>query len=413
MALNNVFTKKQQEVLKEIRREDWFISVLHGAVRSGKTYLNNFIFLMEIKRVAEIARANNVPNPMYILAGYSMSSIQDNVLSELSNVFGISFKFDRYNSFELFGVKIIQTTHGNKTGVGRIRGMTAYGAYINEASLAVESVFEEIKTRCSGSGARIIADTNPDYPEHWLKKNYIDKAGENTDIREFQFILDDNTFLEERYIRNLKKATPSGMFYDRSILGQWVSAQGVIYPDFDAKRDVKTVDDYQWWNAEEVVCGVDWGYSHFGSIVVMGRFGDTWVLLEEYAKQFCDIDYWVQIARNIQNNYQRIAGHVPFYCDSARPEHVDRFVQEGFNAQLADKSVVSGIEMVARLIVENRFKVIGDRAPKFMQEIYKYQWNDRNGMPLKENDDVLDAVRYAIYTHRHSAIQWNASPRLF
>ncbi|MEI4405955.1 PBSX family phage terminase large subunit, partial [Streptococcus agalactiae] len=82
------------------RREDWFISVLHGAVRSGKTYLNNFIFLMEIKRVSEIAAKKGVKNPMYILAGYSMSSIQDNVLTELSNVFGLTLKFDRYNSFE-------------------------------------------------------------------------------------------------------------------------------------------------------------------------------------------------------------------------------------------------------------------------------------------------------------------------
>lgn len=412
MAINDVFTKKQQDVLKEIRKEDWFISVLHGAVRSGKTYLNNFIFLMEVKRVAEIAAKNGVSNPMYILAGYSMSSIQDNVLSELGNVFGINFKFDRYNSFDLFGVKIIQTTHGNKTGVGRIRGMTAYGAYINEASLAVESVFEEIKTRCSGEGARIIADTNPDYPEHWLKKNYIDKADKNSDIRQFQFILDDNTFLDERYVRNLKAATPSGMFYDRSILGQWVSAQGVVYPDFDQKRDVVTSDEYQWWNAEEVIVGVDWGYSHFGSIVVMGRFDRTWVLLEEYAKQYCDIDYWVTVARMVQNNYQR-HGNIPFYCDSARPEHVDRFVREGFNAQMADKSVVSGIENVARLIVENRFKVIEGLCPQFMQEIYTYQWNDRTGMPIKENDDVMDAIRYALYTHRHSAIEWNATPRMF
>lgn len=412
MALNDVFTKKQQEVLKEIRREDWFISVLHGAVRSGKTYLNNFIFLMEIKRVSEIAAKKGVKNPMYILAGYSMSSIQDNVLTELSNVFGLTLKFDRYNSFELFGVKIIQTTHGNKTGVGRIRGMTSYGAYINEASLAVESVFEEIKTRCSGEGARIIADTNPDYPEHWLKKNYIDKAGENSDIREFQFTLDDNTFLDERYVRNLKAATPSGMFYDRSILGEWVSAKGVIYPDFDQKRDVVTSDSYQWWNADEIICGVDWGYSHYGSIVVMARFGMDWVLVAEYAEQFRDINYWVDVARNVKETYGRF-GNIPFYCDSARPEHIDRFIQEGFNAQLADKSILSGIEMVARLMVENHFKVIDGNCPQFMQEIYKYQWNDRNGMPLKENDDVMDAIRYAIYTHRHSAIEWNISPRLF
>ena len=409
MSINNLFTQKQQDVWCDLNREDWFVAVLHGAVRSGKTYLNNYIFLNEVRRVGLMAKENNIEKPMYILAGYSMGSIQDNILSELSNVFGIEIKVDRFNSFTLFGVKIIQTTHGNKTGVGRIRGMTAYGAYINEASLGVESVFEEIKTRCSGKGARIICDTNPDHPEHWLKKNYIDKAETNKDIKQFQFILDDNTFLEPRYVNNLKNATPSGMFYDRSIMGMWVSAQGIVYADFDNKRDVKTIDDYQWWNADEVIAGVDWGYEHYGSIVVMARFDRTWVLVEEYAHQHYEIDSWVEIANNVRRKH----GDIPFYCDSARPEHVDRFVREGFRAVNADKAVLAGIESVASLIKENKFKVIGENCTKFMQEVYAYIWNERTGMPVKENDDVMDAVRYAIYTHTYSAIEWNVTPRIF
>lgn len=53
--------------------------------------------------------------------------------------------------------------------LGRIRGMTSFGAYINEGTVANEEVFNEIKSRCSGEGARILVDTNPDQPEHWLK----------------------------------------------------------------------------------------------------------------------------------------------------------------------------------------------------------------------------------------------------
>lgn len=407
--LNKLFTVKQQAVLRELNKEDWFIAVLHGAVRSGKTYLNNFIFLMELRRVAKLAREQNIAKPMYILAGYSMSSIQDNILTELNNVFDIDLKFDRFGSFELMGVKVIQTTHGNKTGVGRIRGMTAHGAYINEASLSVESVFEEIKTRCSGEGARIIADTNPDHPEHWLKKNYIDKASSNKDIKEFQFILDDNTFLSSRYVDNLKKATPSGMFYDRTILGEWVSAQGVVYPDFDKTKDCVDPNEYQWWNAEEVIVGVDWGYEHYGSMIVLGRFNDTWVLLEEWADQHKDIDYWAEKGIQIRDRYKRL-GNIPFYCDSARVEHVDRLVREGINAQYGNKSVLSGIERVAGLMIADRFKVIDNACPKFMKEIYKYQWNERTGQPVKADDDVMDAIRYALYTHTHSAVEWNTTP---
>ena len=48
--------------------------------------------------------------------------------------------------------------------------MTAFGAYINEATVANQEVFNEIKSRCSGEGARILIDTNPDNPMHWLNR---------------------------------------------------------------------------------------------------------------------------------------------------------------------------------------------------------------------------------------------------
>ena len=173
MNLNSIYTPKQIEILKACRNTDWFMLINHGAKRSGKTQLDNDIFLQELIRVRGIADQLGIDTPQYILAGYSMGNIQDNILTELSNKYGFEFKFDRFNNFTLFGVKVVQTSHGNISGLGRIRGMTAFGAYINEASLANQEVFDEIKARCSGPGARIIADTNPDHPEHWLLKDYI------------------------------------------------------------------------------------------------------------------------------------------------------------------------------------------------------------------------------------------------
>lgn len=408
MSLDQLFTKKQQEVLKELQSNDWFIAVLHGAVRSGKTYLNNYIFLFEVRRVAQIAKELGIANPMYILAGYTKSNIQDNVLNELSNVFGFEFKFDKFGSFELFGVKIVQTTHGTKNGVGRIRGMTAFGAYVNETSLAKQEVFEEIKARCSGYGARIIADTNPDNPEHWLKKDYIDS--DSPQIKSFNFTLDDNTFLSERYIENLKASTPTGMFYDRAIKGLWVSSDGVVYPDFYITKHVIQKYDEQgnpfpYWNCSEFICGCDWGYSHYGSIVVLGKYNNSWILIEEHSEQFKEIDYWVEIMQDVRKRF----GNIPVYCDSARPEHVDRFIREGFNAINADKNVLSGIEFVGSLIKQDRFLIMrdGDSEMRVLKELYSYSWNEKTGQPVKENDDTLDAIRYALYTHCNNPIKFS------
>lgn len=393
MALVDIYNPKQIEVLSKTIKNDWFITLLHGAKRSGKTKINNDLFLFELRRVRKIADKEGIKEPMYILAGVSSATIQKNILQELYNMYSIEPKFDKHGNFKLFGVKVVQAYTGNIGGVGAIRGMTAYGAYINEASLAKQEVFAEIISRCSGTGARILGDTNPDNPEHWLKKEYIDNPSKN--IQSFHFELDDNTFLSERYRNNIKESTPSGMFYDRDIKGLWVSAEGVVYRDFDASKHYIQSKDLP--PLSNFYCGVDWGYEHWGSIVVIGETDDgTSYLIEEHATQFEEIDYWVDVAKGIQERYGL---RVPFYCDSARPEHVARFVREGINAINAIKSRLSGVESVSKKFKTDSLFICKDKVSKFRDEIYQYIWDKKSGEPIKEFDDVLDAVRYAIYSN--------------
>lgn len=161
MALSDVLTKKQQAVLNSYLHDDWRLMILSGAVRSGKTYIDNWLFLMEIRRVAELAKRDEIKKPLYILAGYSSNSIFTNVIASMNNQFGIDLKPDRHGHFHFMNVEIVQSYTGTDRGVNNIRGMTAMGAYINECSLATESVFQEILQRCSFKGSRIICDTNP------------------------------------------------------------------------------------------------------------------------------------------------------------------------------------------------------------------------------------------------------------
>lgn len=371
----------------------------HGAVRAGKTVLDNDLFLFELARARDNAKRNG-DDPMYILGATSAGTLQTNILKEISSKYDIEFKFDRYGNFYMFGVYVVTTFTGNVGGLKAIRGMTAYGAYINEATLANKEVFDEIIKRCSGDGARVILDTNPDHPNHWLKKDYIDKADDDKIIQN-HFTVFDNNFLNDRYVNNLINATPSGVFTERGIYGRWTSGEGAVYTDFDAKKHyVDTLPPMK-----EYYCGVDWGYEHWGSIVVMGETEDgTVYLIEEYAEQHKEIDYWVDVARNIQNRY---FNRIPFYCDSARPEHVARFSREGFKATNANKRVLSGIEEVAKLLKIDKLLVLESAVTKFKDEIYQYVWNKKTGEPVKEHDDVLDSIRYAIFSHHHSRIKIN------
>ena len=392
MTLEQLYTTKQVDILKRSISSDWYMMINHGAVRAGKTKLDNDLFLMELKRVKKNAEKVGVKNPMYILGAVSSGTLQTNILREISDAYNHDFRFDRHGNFSLFGVYVVTTFTGSIAGLKAIRGMTSFGAYINEATLANKEVFDEILKRCSGFGARIICDTNPDHPKHWLKVNYIDKA-DGIKIISNHFTIFDNTFLNQRYINNLIATTPSGMFTERGIYGRWVIGEGAVYRDFDESMYITEIPD----NITKIYAGVDWGYEHYGSIVVIGETPEGEVyLLEEHAYQYKEIDFWVDLAKDIKKRY----GNITFWADSARPEHVVRFQREQLKTFNANKAVLSGIEEVAKLMKAGRF-FVSDKVSKFKDEVYQYIWNEKTGEPVKENDDVLDAVRYAIYS-QHS-----------
>lgn len=409
MGLDQILTHKQKQVLHSYLHDDWKIMILSGAFRAGKTVMNNYIFVMELKRIAKLAKSRKDPHPQYILAGYSSNSIYTNVISAIESYFGITMKTDRHGHYHLFGVDVVPSYTGSIRGVGSIRGMTSYGAYINEASLATHDVFQEILQRCSIEGARIICDTNPDIPTHWLKTDYIDNPDPKARIKSFTFTIDDNTFLSKDYVESIKAATPKGMFYDRGILGQWVTGDGIVYRDFD--KDKMVISREQVPDDLEYYVGIDWGYEHPNPIILLGddKNGNTYVLAD-YTQKHKFIDYWIRIAKNLQASFGR---NLIFYADSARPDNVNEFQANGINCINANKNIMPGIECVARKMRIGQFYVVDTAASGLLEEIYQYAWDDKTGLPLKENDvrhnDRLDAIRYAIYSRNKKGgfVPWN------
>lgn len=395
-SLHSIFTPKQVQVINSYRHDNWRYLILSGAVRSGKTFVDNYLFISEIYRVSQRAKANDDPHPQYILAGFSSNTIYTNVIASLNTQFGIELSTDRHGHYHLFGVDIVPAYTGSIRGMSAVRGMTSYGAYLNEASLATHDVFQEIIDRCSVEGSHIICDTNPDNPEHWLKKGYIDNKDPKARIKSFSFTIDDNTHLSKEYVDTLKATTPSGMFYDRRIKGLWVTGEGAIFRDFDERKMV--VDNVP--KTLKYTAGIDWGYNHPCSITVFGEDEDgKFYLVEEHTERFKEIDYWTDVAHGLQNKYGQ---NMPFYADTARPEHIDHFKHAGINCLYGWKSVVPGIETVAELMKGGRFFVLKGHTDRFMEEIYNYQWDDKaEDKPVKENDHVMDSMRYCLATQLH------------
>lgn len=406
MSMNDLLTAKQQEVLHAYLHEDFKTMILTGAVRSGKTFIDNLLFLYELKRVKRQAELKGKKHPLYILAGASSGSIKDNIIVSIGNDFGIDMNPDKHNHYHLFGVDIKPVYTKSISGLAGARGFNAYGAYINEASLAHPMVFSEILSRCSEPGSHVIADTNPDVPTHWLKTDYIDNKNPKNKTLVFTFTMDENTFLAPDYVEQKKAQTPTGMFYDREILGLWVSGDGLVYRDFDKQRMV--IPKAKLPHIVKYYCGVDWGFEHKGVITVWGddAKGNVY-MIEEHTSQFKYISYWVNVAKKIQEKYGK---GITFWTDSARPDNYSEFLRAGINARNADKARMAGVERVAEYMKQGKFFAVKEGMDQFLNEVYQYVWDENTGEPKKENDDVLDSCRYAIFNeHKDNQTQFLSS----
>ncbi|WP_164670954.1 PBSX family phage terminase large subunit [Virgibacillus doumboii] len=387
-------TPKQTKVVNSVRTEDPKILLLSGAKRAGKTFIAILLFLAHVAKYEGEGLS-------FIIGGATHSSIWRNILDDMEKIIGRDIKLDKKNAFELFGNKVYVFDGSKSDSWKKARGFTAAGALLNEGTALHDTFVKEVISRCSYKGARILIDTNPENPAHPVKEDYIDKDGQQLEsgrlnIRAFHFTLFDNVFLDPEYVESIVASTPTGMFTDRDIHGHWVAAEGVVYKDFNKKIHYISAAQAENLNFVRYFAGVDWGYEHPGSIVVIGEDDQgCFYVLEEHSKQHEEIDYWVDVAKGVKKRY----GNIFFYCDSARPEHVTRFRREKLKALNADKAVVSGIEEVARLFKINKLKVIKDNVNRFEKEIFMYVWNEKTGEPVKEWDDVLDSIRYAIYTH--------------
>lgn len=392
-------TPKQKEVMDSFIHEKPKILLASGAKRAGKTFVFILLFLMHIAKYEGQGLS-------FIIGGATQASIRRNILNDMESILGKELKLNKANAISVFGNNIYCFDGANADAWKKARGFTSAGALLNEGTALHDTFVKEVISRCSYKGARVLIDTNPENPAHSVKTDYIDKDGQMLDsgrlnIRAFHFTLFDNIFLDPEYVESIIASTPSGMFTDRDIYGHWVSAEGVIYKDFNKNIHYISSNDVAEKNFVHFYAGVDWGYEHPGAVVVLGEDdqGDTY-LLEEHSKQHEEIDYWVDVAKRVKERY----GNIFFYCDSARPEHVQRFRREGLKAVNADKSVLAGIEEVARMLKLKKLYVIEDQVNLFKKEIFLYVWNEKTGEPVKEWDNVLDATRYGVYTRNKKNI---------
>lgn len=382
---------KQEEVIRYWNRERPLILINEGAVRSGKTVANNLIWMRHVFAFA----GRSVD---FIVTGHTVPAVVRNVLQPLSDMFGVDTRLNSYNQFGLFGNRVTCFGGDNKDAYKAMTGMTAYGWYGNEISLQHENTIQEAMQRTSGDGFAILWDTNPAYPDHPVKREYIDRTGERlADGRErihaVHWSLDDNPFLAPAYVENLKRSTPAGMWYDRSIKGLWVAAEGMIYEAF--LRETHVCEPFDIPAEWERVGAIDLGFDN--------PFVHLWGALDPDRRLYIYREHY-EAGRLLSYHAEAIkdGGALSWRVRDHDAQEGAELEERGIETIPAQKDVLLGIQKVAQ-----RMAIQPDGKPRIMvfnncvnliDELGRYRWRGggKKDEPVKEHDHACDALRYMV-----------------
>ena len=407
-SIKKQLTAKQIQVLKHDNKYKPRYTILEGAVRSGKTFINNLLFINHAKRLEKLG----IRGKHLLMTGNTLNTLRNNVLDDFQGL-GIdtSSVNSQHNYFNLFGNKVICTGCGNIDAQKKIRGITLYGHYGNELTLHHPQAIREIVTRMSGaddygnSVARFFWDTNPDHPDHFIKKDFMENDEIDKVVTHFAFT--DNEKLPIEYIEQTMAALPkNSIAYKRGIEGLWVAGGDVIYSDYEFKsmKDIDPLKEF-----DEIIAGCDFGRGGQSpyAFLLIGRISEDYYIFDEFVKNKCITAQFIEfVDRGIEKYGDAFKRQLRVFCDGADPDKIEEFYQAGFDAVPADKTAGS-VEKGIEFCISVHLMIDPDACPVTKSEISSYEWKrDGNGnaiygKPVKFNDHTMDAKRYAIYTNSH------------
>lgn len=385
MLREKALTKKQNSIVDELNKCKPRHIILEGAVRSGKTFLGILLWLKVVSKQK---------GKLFIMTGQTISSLKRNVLDEISNLTGEDTHLSVNNEFRLYGNRIACFGSDKSDSFKSMRGLTASGWYANEVILSHQNTVLEAFARCSDKDSKIIWETNPDKPTHYIKTNYIDRSGiklqdGSYNILSYHFELEDNTHLDKNYIESLKAAIPVGTIYDRQIKGLWKATDQAVYTHYKITANIDG-------GIIETIYGIDFGYTNPCAFVRIDRTDKGLFIKGLFHQSHLTTNEMIEKIK------EHDVGDSPIYCDTAEPDKIYAMRQAGLNAFESDKgpgSVINGINAVKEFDV---YLLNSDIDLIRSVENYEFRKTASGEVleePVKHYDHYPDAFRMPIYTH--------------
>lgn len=159
-----------------------------------------------------------------------------------------------------------------------------------------------------------------------------------------------------------KRATMDPAIFKREWECDFDSAEGLVYPMFDARPGIGHVrepDQRTRWT--EFLVGIDHGYEDPGVLLLAGVQGSgkdavVWLLDEVYQTQQTET-WWIDAAKKLAKKHNLKTRENPqgeptrWFADPSRPDRIDAFGKAGIRVEQANNKRELGVDAVADRLV--------------------------------------------------------------
>lgn len=371
--------------------------ICDGAVRSGKTSIMMWAF---VKWAME-----NFSGQRFGVCGRTVDSCTKNIIIPFT---AMSLAKERYIMRWRRGDKVLEVRRGAVTNYfevfgGKdeasftlIQGRTLAGVLLDEVVLMPRSFVEQALTRCSVDGAKLWFSCNPGSPQHWFYTEWIKRHKERNTLY-LHFEMTDNPGLTQKTLERYQSMF-SGVFYDRYIRGLWVIAEGLVYPMFSREKNVTNKRG----GPGEYYISIDYGTQNPTAFGLWRVNGGSAVMEKEYYhsgratnRQKTDEEYY-QDLEQFADGYkiERII------IDPSAASFAECIQRHGkFAVWKANNSVLDGIRLTGALLQSGRLKFHESCVHAFEEfGLYSWEKDTPEDAVIKENDHVMDSIRYLCMT---------------
>ncbi len=362
-----------------------------GAIRSGKTLsmvTGFFLWSMTCfdgccfglcgKTIGALRRNIVIHIPKWL------GDVVDVRESRSENKLTVTDRAGKTNTYYLFGGE-------DESSYKVIQGITLAGVLLDEAALMPRSFVEQACARCSVAGSKLWFNCNPEGPEHWLYKEWIQKARQKN-LLHLHFTMADNPGLDPA-IQARYEAMYTGVFYRRYVLGQWCMAEGLVY-DFQPERHIAK----ELPQSGHYYISVDYGTRNPFSAGLWCVSEGRAVRIREFyhsgrdsGKMLTDEQYYREL--------EILAGDLPVefvVVDPSAASFIATIRAHGrFSVRKARNEVLGGIRLVAEMLREGCLQ-FAPACKDAIREFSLYRWeeNGETDRVQKENDHAMDDIRY-------------------